>query len=119
PRRTHAGASSCGRGDFGRSGRVDVRSLPQLEHQQAPEPVPVIGPALDVLAEQPFDRFGTELPAGQGPGVEQHVVREAPQLTAEPARERDAEAGLAPAGDLGRELYGECPSERLLAASAA
>src|SRR3954451_14571892 len=40
------------RGDEGGPTHVDVRPLPQLEHAEAPQPVPVVDVPLDVLAEQ-------------------------------------------------------------------
>jgi len=67
-----------------------VRALPELEHDERPEPVAVVGAARGVFGEQPFDRRPFE-PAAVG---REHVRRELPQLAAEPARERHAEACL-------------------------
>ena len=48
-----------------------------------------------MLVEQPLDRGGPEPAARARPLVEQQLARERLQLAAEPARERNAEAGLA------------------------
>ena len=45
-------------------------------------------------------------------------MRSVAELGPEPAPERDAEPGLAPAGDLGRQLRGERPPERDLSLAA-
>ena len=96
--------------------RVDVRPLPELEHEQAPEPVAVVGAAGDVVGEQPLHGRRPELAARPCPLAEQQVAGERAQLAAEPARDRHAEAGLPAPGDLGRERVGEGPPERHLPA---
>ena len=98
--------------------RVEVRPLPQLEHEQAPEPVRVVGAAVDVVLEQALHRARPQLPAAARAGVEQHVAGELPQPVAEPVRERHAEAGLAALGHLLGKVVGERSPQRLLAAPA-
>src|SRR5262249_58747150 len=91
PRRCHRPG---GRGGPSRSSherrRLYVLAHPQLEHQQTPEAMPVIGTPGLVVVEQPRDLCRTE-PAAV---VREDVARELTQVFSEPAAERDAEARL-------------------------
>ena len=59
-------------------GGVDVLALPELEHQQAPEPVAVVGAALGVVVEQPLHRRAARSwPRVAGALAEQEVARRA------------------------------------------
>ena len=75
--------------------------------------MPVVGAAPDVLVEQPLQLGAAEEPAVLA--AEQQVGRERPQLLAGPAGERHAEAGLAAAGDLERQVALEGLPEQPLA----
>ncbi len=99
--------------------RLHVETLPELEHHQAPEPVAVVGPAGDVLVQQPLEHGGPELAALPHPLVEEHLGGEPAQPAPEPVADRDAEARLPTARDLGWQRVGERLPERLLAAEAA
>src|SRR4029453_15609071 len=74
----------------------------------------VVDPAGDVLVEELLHGRGPELAAPARGRIEQEFGGERPQLAAEPGRERDAEARLAAARDLGRQPVGECLAERRL-----
>jgi hypothetical protein len=47
--------------------------LPQLEHDERPEPVAVIGPLRRVLVEQPLERAGAEPAARARVAAEQEL----------------------------------------------
>ena len=67
--------------------RVEL-PVPQLEHEQRPQTAAVIALAGRVLFEQTPDLLLATPAALQGWRVEQHVVRVAPEILAEPARRR-------------------------------
>src|SRR5207247_3428195 len=90
---------------------------PQLEHQQTPEPVRVVGAALGVLTEQAFDGARAQLSSASGL-VEQEVACELTELAAKPAGDRDAEAGLPPSGDLRWQVAREGSPKRFLTSPA-
>src|SRR5438309_9818301 len=79
---------------------LDVLAHPELEHQQAPEPVAVVAAARLVLLEEPHHGLGPE-PAAIG---REDIACELAQVLPEPAPERNAEPGLAAPGHPGREL---------------
>src|SRR5207249_1918721 len=58
-----ASDSSCGGRGRNRPRRLDVRPLPQLERDETPEPVPVVGAAVGVLSEQALDGRALQLAA--------------------------------------------------------
>src|SRR6185437_12219788 len=102
PRRRSARGARASRG-FDEDWRFHVLAHPELEHQQAPEPVPMIRASGLVLVEQPPDGIGTE-PAAV---TREEIVSRLAQLGPEPAAEWDAEAALPPTGDLGRKVCGK------------
>src|SRR5437763_1217581 len=66
--------------------RLDVLPQPELEHQQAPEPMPMVDAGGLVLVEQPRDLARAE-PAAP---ARERVVRELAQVVSEPTPQRDA-----------------------------
>ena len=89
--------------------RVEPRALPELEHEQAPEPVAVVALPAHVLGEQALDRGGPELSARPRAGAEEDVSGELSQRPAEPCAERDPEARLPARGELRRERGARTP----------
>jgi hypothetical protein len=69
-----------------------------------------------MLVQEPCDHLGPHLTACARRVAEQHVSGGRVQLTPEPACDRDAEAGLAPARDLRRKRVREGAPECHLAA---
>src|SRR6266446_9095601 len=96
-----AGSRGC------RDRLVDMRALPQLEHHECPEAVAVVGPARRVLVEKPLDGRRAKPAARARRLTEQEVACKRLQLTAEPGRERNAEAALATVRDARRQIIGE------------
>jgi len=94
-----------------------VLALPELEHQEAPESVRVVPPPGNVLVQEPGDGSRPEQPPCAGRLAEQDVACERAQVLAKPARDRDAEPGLAARRDERRERILERAAERDLAAS--
>src|SRR5512141_2218836 len=92
-------------------GSLDVGAQPELEHQQAPEPVAVIRATRLVVGEQSPDLAGVE-PAAV---VIEQVVGGLLQVLPEPSSERHPESGLAAARDSRGQLCLEGPPERDLA----
>src|SRR5512133_2958954 len=74
---------------------VDPFTVPQLEHREVPQPVGVLGAALDVLAQQAAGLGRVEVAAGERGGIAQDPLDPRPQLAAEPLADRDAKALLA------------------------
>src|SRR3954453_21710865 len=68
---------------------VDVLTLPQLEHQQLPEPEGVIPSAGEVLVYQPANEGGLEIAAlARSRGLE-HVRKDVSQAAPEPDAKRN------------------------------
>ena len=74
--------------------RLDPRPLPELEHDQAPQAVAVVGPAGDVLVEQPLHRLRRGTGRAAVAVGREEISGEVAQLSAEPGRQRHAEALL-------------------------
>src|SRR5262245_53509076 len=98
--------------------RIEMRALPELEHEQTPQPVRMVGAPFDVIREQALDGAGPELAATPCTRVEQRVSGEVAQLRPEPVGKRHAESGLAPLGDLLRQVRREGTAQGLLAPAA-
>src|SRR3954454_24969620 len=84
---------------------------PELEHQQAPEPVSVVGVATAMLVEEARDGVRAEPLAVRRERVACKVV----QVVAKPASERHAESGLAARGHSRRQFVRERTAPRDLA----
>src|SRR5688572_23950279 len=69
-------------------GLVDELAEPQLEHQQLPEPVPVIGTAVAVLGPEPGHFAVVENAAVAQPAVGQQSVGHRGERTAQPLADR-------------------------------
>src|SRR5438445_8580901 len=102
PRASAAPPSTASR-DFARAGRVDEHPVPELQHQETPEPEMVERAPFGVLIDQATDHLWAEVAAPSGVLTQEHVVRHVLQLVAEPVVDRYAEAHLLAARDPRRE----------------
>src|SRR3954470_14654150 len=68
---------------------VQVLTLPQLEHQQLPEPQGVIPSAGEVLVHQPINEGGLEIAALAGSRGLEYVRKDVSQAAPEPDAKRD------------------------------
>src|SRR4029077_2837668 len=74
---------------------------PRVEHQEAPENLPVVGPARQVLADELGDRGGLEQATPCDAVRSQTLPQDVPERPAEPGRDRDPEALFPPVDDGG------------------
>src|SRR3984893_15202578 len=74
---------------------------PRVEHQEAPEDLPVVGPARQVLADELGDRGGVEQATACDPVRSQALPQNVPERPAQPGRDGDPEALFPPVDDGG------------------
>ena len=86
-------AAASGGGEHRRAG-VDVASLPELEHAEAPQPVAVVGAAARVCSRSSRSSSARRKSPRSAPPRSSSSRRSARSSSAEPPVERDAEARL-------------------------
>src|SRR5438128_10987593 len=69
-------------------------AMPHLQHQQVPELKPMIRPPLDMLADQPANRFRLEVTALRRPPRQQRVFEKLSQRAAKPDSDLHDESTL-------------------------
>ena len=93
---------------------VDELTVPQLQHEQRPQPLGVIRAAGGVLVQHRGDRFGAEHAAVAADRVQQHVAGVAAKVPAQPLRHRGLEAALRGVQNLVGQPSAHRPAQRYL-----
>src|SRR5207247_3829644 len=95
-----------------RDGLLDVVAVPELEHQEVPEFPAVVGPSVDVLAQQGANGGRFEDSLFPQPFLSQMGLQAVAALMVDPPRQRNGEPSLPPTEDIPREEAGGCPPKQ-------
>src|SRR3954469_8977315 len=80
--------------------RIDILAMPQLEHEQLPQPQCVVPPACQMFMDEPVDETRLEVAPLARPRRAQNIGKHVGQSTTEPDAKRDTESLLLPIDDL-------------------
>ena len=96
--------------DSGARPFLDPAPVPELEHEQRPQLLPVVAPAGEMLATRAAAPRARRRAPGAQPRRRQLVLQRLAQLRLEPGGDRDAEALLRPARDPRRQHVAPSPA---------
>src|ERR671933_410624 len=82
---------------------LQVATVPQLEHEQRPEGLPVVASAGEMVAHEPLDLLSVEKTLARDPRRRQLVLQQVTKVVLEPRRDRNPESLLPTLGDPARQ----------------